>query len=114
MNEISILFTTDKKIHKLNKAYRNKDKPTDVLSFSQIEGIKNFFSFSLGDLVISLDTAKKQAKEYKNTFNQEILRLLIHGMLHLIGYDHENVTANEAAKMRRLEKKLFLKFYDSV
>lgn len=107
MSSLSILFTSDSEIHKLNKEYRGKDKPTDVLSFSHIEGLEpNPWDESLGELVISLDTAKMQAKKYKVTLSQELVRLLVHGVLHLFGYDHENVPKSTAQKMRRLETKI--------
>lgn len=100
---LSLLFTDDQEIHRLNREYRGKDKPTDVLSFSQLEGANKIPSPSLGDLVISLDTAKKQAKKYHVSFEREVLRLLVHGILHLFGYDHEKVSKVEAARMRRTE-----------
>lgn len=106
VTEISILFTDDKEIQVLNRDFRGKDKPTDVLSFSQREG-RHPSPTMLGDLVISIDTAKKQAKKYEVTFLAEIRRLLIHGTLHLLGFDHENVSKAQAQRMRRLEAKLF-------
>lgn len=103
--ELSVLFTDDSEIHQLNREYRGKNKPTDVLSFSQLEGAEEFGSSPLlGDLVISLETTKRQAKEYGTTFSEELARLLIHGALHLFGYDHENVPAREAQRMRRKER----------
>ncbi|MBN8548537.1 MAG: rRNA maturation RNase YbeY [Deltaproteobacteria bacterium] len=107
---LSLLFTDDTEIHVLNREYRGKDKPTDVLSFSQLEGGNKIPSPSLGDLVISLDTTLKQSKKYRVTLSRELLRLLVHGTLHLFGYDHEKVPAAEAAKMRRLEKFLMAQF----
>jgi probable rRNA maturation factor len=106
-SSLSILFTTDREIHRLNKEFRGKDKPTDVLSFSLTEGMNGIPSHSLGDLVISLDTAAVQAKKYRVTFDQEILRLIVHGILHLMGYDHEKVAKSVAAKMRRIEEKIY-------
>ena len=115
INTVSILFTTDSKIHQLNATYRNKDKPTDVLSFSQIENMAILPHHNLlGDVIISLDTAKVQAKKYNHSINHEVLRLLIHGTLHLMGYDHENVSKAEAQKMRNLEKKLFKDYLPSL
>jgi probable rRNA maturation factor len=111
-SEVSILFCSDSFIHKLNRDYRNKDKPTDVLSFAQSEGLAADFSSSIGDLVISLDTARIQAKKFKHSLNRELQRLLIHGLLHLLGFDHENVTPAEAQKMRRLERKLMRIYAD--
>lgn len=107
MSELSVLFTTDKAIAAWNEGYRGKLGPTDVLSFSQQEGSLSCLpSPSLGDLVISIDTAKRQAKEYRVSFEKEILRLIIHGTLHLLGFDHEKVKPSVAAKMRRREERL--------
>ncbi len=106
IHEIDIVFTDDKEIKKLNSAYRAKNKPTDVLSFSQTEGEDLDFIESLGDIIISLDTAKKQAKQYKVTFEEEVLRLLMHGMLHLLGYDHVDVPEEVAEEMRAREDEL--------
>lgn len=103
-NGVSVLLTDDAEICELNRDYRGKDYATDVLSFPSgdfPEGEKN-----LGDLVISLERVKAQAKSYEVTFEEEFNRLLIHGLLHLFGYDHEGVTKSEAARMRRLEKRL--------
>lgn len=108
--ELTVVFTNDSEIHKLNKKYRAKDKATDVLSFSHIENGVSAWEKGLGEIIISLDTTKKQAKEYKVTVQQELLRLLIHGTLHLFGYDHEKVSAKEASRMRNLEKKLYQRY----
>ena len=97
----------------LNNTYREKDAPTDVLSFSQIEGqdLITIDGDCLGDVVISIDTAAKQAKENNLSLDQEVLRLSIHGLLHLLGYDHENVSDAEAQKMFLLEEKLFSRYF---
>ncbi len=100
---VSVLFCSDSRIHKLNQLYRGKDKPTDVLSFAMTEA---GYSSSLGDLVISTETAVRQAKEYRVSRESEIVRLASHGLLHLLGYDHEKVSATEANRMRRAEKHL--------
>lgn len=110
-SEISILFVDDDEIQVLNRDYRGKDKPTDVLSFSQIEGYKNSklqtpdTELILGDVVISLETAKRQAKERGHPFNREVIILLTHGILHLLGYDHEG-DRKKAVEMRRKEKEI--------
>ena len=110
-SEISILFCDDAEIQRLNRDYRGKDKPTDVLSFSAIENGQEFlFGASLGDLVISIPTTIRQAKKYRVSAALELLRLLIHGMLHLFGYDHERVAKSVAALMRRREAR-FLRAY---
>ena len=106
--EVSILLTRDKDICLLNKAFRGIDQPTDVLSFPQnqnedpsIPG-ENF----LGDIAVSLDTAKIQANEHGLILKEEIILLLIHGILHLLGYDHE-VSEKEDKKMRSKTRELF-------
>jgi len=111
VNEVSILFCSDQEIRVLNRDFRNKDKSTDVLSFSQIENL-DFVSLALGDIIISVDTALVQANELNVSLDDEVLRLSIHGLLHLLGYDHENVSEIEAKKMRDLEEKLFLEVCD--
>jgi probable rRNA maturation factor len=107
--EVGVLFCSDKRIRELNKRFRLKDKATDVLSFSMQEGLATSDQI-LGDLVISLDTAKRQAKLYQVNLYQEILRLLIHGLLHLAGYDHELVSKRQADLMRKLEQQLYQRF----
>jgi len=109
VSEISIVFTDDSEIRELNASYRDKDYPTDVLSFSQLEGDDEISSAptSLGDVVISVETAERQAEKDGRPINEELLRLLIHGILHLFGYDHENVSEEEAGRMRELEERLF-------
>ena len=109
--EVSLLFTNDAEIHDLNLNYRGKDKPTDVLSFALTEeaGEQSFGlvpATTLGDLVISTETAERQAKKFRTTYDREIVRLIVHGLLHLCGYDHEGVPASEAQRMRREEQRL--------
>jgi len=92
-SEISVLFTDDKFIRSLNTKYRGIDKPTDVLSFSLQEGdVKSPEVESdklLGDIIISAETAKMQADSLNHSMERELTVLLIHGLLHLTGYDHE-------------------------
>ncbi len=86
----NIIFVDDTYIHNLNKEYRGIDRPTDVISFA-LEDDKSFIHTDfkvLGDIYISLDTAKRQAEEYKHSLKREISFLSIHGLLHLLGYDH--------------------------
>jgi probable rRNA maturation factor len=122
--EVSVLFVNDRKMRELNLQYRGKDKTTDVLSFPQYsaevrkcgsDGTKGFqtsklpdfrtSALVLGDIVISLPRAKRQALEHGVTFYEEVTRLLIHGLLHLLGYDHER-NKYQARKMREMEKEL--------
>jgi probable rRNA maturation factor len=111
--ELGVIITDDQSIKSLNKKYRGKNKPTDVLSFSMIEGeIPLAESPNLGDLVISLPTAIKQSIAYDVNLYQELLRLMIHGLLHLLGYDHENVSKQEARKMQLEEERIYEKLVD--
>ena len=88
--ELSLLLTDDVKIQELNRTYRDLDKATDVLSFPQDEDAVNEAGDTLlGDVVISVETAARQAKEHHLNFNEELILLAIHGILHLLGYDHE-------------------------
>lgn len=111
---LSVLLTGDVEIHQLNLHYRGKDKPTDVLSYAAGDNSFPDPDPTLGDLVISFETARKQAKEYGVTVERELLRLLIHGILHLIGYDHEKVPRADAQRMRRKENELYLMFEGKV
>ncbi len=104
--EISILLTDDDEIHSLNQTYRGIDRPTDVLSFSQSEGdFGDIEPDMLGDVVISVDTAGRQALEKGHSMERELDTLLIHGILHLAGYDHEN-NEKEAEEMEAEEAKI--------
>lgn len=103
--ELSVLITDDEEIRRLNRQYRSVDRPTDVLSFSQLEGEESLKEGNiLGDVVISWDRAESQSREYGHHVQEELERLLVHGMLHLFGYDHEAEDGN-ADKMRELERK---------
>ena len=102
---LSILITDDREIRKLNRQYRHKDKSTDVLSFP-VKDDSPLTHQSLGDLVISWNTTVRQAREYSSTVREEFVRLLIHGFLHLCGYDHENVTPREVRRMQKREAAL--------
>ncbi len=93
----------------MNLRYRGIDKPTDVLSFPQNDEFCKFkqhdYPIPLGDIVINTYQAERQAKEHKFGLHHEINWLLIHGLLHLLGYDHEK-NKYQATKMRRLEREL--------
>jgi probable rRNA maturation factor len=104
--EISILLVDDPQITEINKTYLHRNRPTDVISFSQIEGAFSHLNTRLlGDVVISLETAQRQAQEDNTTLQDEIAFLLIHGMLHLLGYDHEG-SGKKAREMKAREKEL--------
>jgi probable rRNA maturation factor len=92
----------DPEIHALNRQYRGKNKPTDVLSFPLAD---EWQPFLLGDVVISVETAARQAQRRGHALGEEIQTLLIHGILHLLGYDHE-VSRSEAIRMHRKEREV--------
>jgi probable rRNA maturation factor len=98
--EINLIFTNDVEIRKLNKTFRRKDKSTDVLSFNIDKPISA--ELTLGEIYISVNTAVRQARAFKVTLGEELLRLFCHGLLHLLGYDH--IKANERLKMEKREK----------
>ena len=103
--ELSVLLVSDAEMRKLNRDYRGRDRPTDVLAFAQREGPGGAPDGLLGDVVISVDTARRQAAERRLTPGTESERLLVHGLLHLLGYDHER-SAAEARRMQRRERTL--------
>jgi rRNA maturation RNase YbeY len=103
--ELSLLLVSDRVMHGLNRAWRRKDRPTDVLAFAQREGTSAPPADLLGDVVISVDTARRQAGDRGHSLATEGERLLVHGLLHLIGYDHER-SAREARRMQRRERAL--------
>ena len=106
--EISIFLTDDENIKKLNRQYLGRNKTTNVLSFSMREGEYGAVNPRvLGDVVISLDTADRDARRGGLSLRQEVDFLLIHGILHLLGYNHENTSRAEADEMERKEKELF-------
>ncbi len=105
-SSVSLSFVRDQAIRELNREYRGKDAATDVLSFALLDAhdARGAHERLLGDIVISLDAALRQAAEYDATLEMEIRRLLIHGLLHLMGHDHER--AGERTKMEREEQRL--------
>ena len=103
--ELSLLLVSDGEMRRLNRRWRGRDRPTDVLAFAQAEGPGGAPDGMLGDVVISVDTARRQAAKRGETLGREAERLLVHGVLHLLGYDHERSTA-EARRMQRRERVL--------
>ncbi|MCL6516356.1 rRNA maturation RNase YbeY [Alicyclobacillus sp.] len=106
--EVSVSFVGDDEIHELNRRYRGVDRPTDVLSFSLLEGEPmpdGEADPMLGDIVVSVPTAVRQADAYGHSVRREIAFLLVHGFLHLIGYDHPDETS-EREMMDRQERVL--------
>ncbi|WP_293445810.1 rRNA maturation RNase YbeY [Persephonella sp.] len=110
--ELSITLTDNETIRQINKQWRKKDKPTDVLSFPIDEKPPGYRYKILGDVVISLPFAKRQAEEIGISYEEEIIRLLTHGILHLLGYDHEGCPA-EAKKMFNLQDRIMKKITSS-
>ena len=100
--DVTLVLTGDAAVRRLNKRYRGKDRATDVLSFGLGDGRRAGEPF--GDIVISVDTARRQAREYDATLGREIERLAIHGTLHLCGYDHRE--RREAARMHGLTRRV--------
>jgi probable rRNA maturation factor len=109
-SDLSIVFAGDGFVRELNLVYRKIDRPTDVLAFAMrdvvgpaeanlVEGPESV----LGDVVISVDRAKVQARRFRRTVEHELLKLVAHGVLHLLGHDHER--ASERREMRRLENR---------
>lgn len=100
--EVSITLVDNATIHELNREHRGVDRPTDVLSFSQLEGEElasppEGGPLLLGDIVVSLERCREQAEEYGHSYERELGFLIAHGMLHLLGYDHQ--TPEEEAEM---------------
>lgn len=110
--EVSIMFVDDKHIHELNKRHRDKDSATDVLSFPQYEALKDEEVIEpyiiLGDIVISTETAMRQAEAFGHSLNREIGFLVVHSMFHLFGYDH--MTDQEQKEMRAKEEKVLTQY----
>ena len=113
---ITVTFTSPENIQKINKEYRNIDKATDVLSFPMFEKKelenkiqeKDFLHEDiLGDIVISIEKVKEQAKEYGHSFERELSYMLVHGFYHLMGYDH--IEEEDKKEMRKKEEKVLEK-----
>ena len=100
-SEISLVLADDDFVHILNRDYRGKDKPTNVLSFENADKPPQGQPWLAGDIIIAYQTVLKEAKEQDKTFCAHLAHLLIHGTLHLQGYDHLN--ARQAKKMESLE-----------
>lgn len=107
--EVDITIVDDEEIHMLNRDYRNADRPTDVLSFAldeeseeEPELLGGPEEHLLGDIIISAETASRQAEEFGHGLEREIVYLAVHGLLHLLGYDH--MTDEDKAVMRAKEE----------
>lgn len=108
---VSVSIVDNRYIHKINKKYRGIDRPTDVISFAFLDSENNYDKILflpgpvvLGDIYISLDKAKEQALEYGHSLHRELSFLFIHGLLHLLGYDHMNKVDEE--KMFKLQEEI--------
>ncbi|ANU25561.1 rRNA maturation RNase YbeY [Planococcus versutus] len=112
-SEVSVTFVTDAMIRDINREYRSKDQPTDVISFAMEELGEGETAIvgsteprMLGDIVISLDRTKEQANDYGHSFERELGFLAVHGFLHLLGYDH--MTAVDEKKMSARQEEILL------
>jgi probable rRNA maturation factor len=104
--ELSILLLDDAAIAGLNHVYRGRPRPTDVLAFSLLEGAHaDRRGDLLGDVVIGIETAARQARARRRTLDDEVAKLLVHGALHLVGYDH--LRSAEARRMRAQERRVW-------
>ena len=109
--ELSLTLTDNENIHTLNREYRGVDRPTDVLSFPQFDFLGGETlppgneAVALGDIVLSLERAEEQAKEFGHSFSREAAFLTVHSMLHLLGYDHELGEA-EDKEMREKQREI--------
>ncbi|WML40599.1 rRNA maturation RNase YbeY [Neobacillus sp. OS1-2] len=110
-SEVSISFVSNERIHEINREYRDKDMPTDVISFAMEELGEGEVELAgvemprvLGDIIISIPRTKEQAEEYGHSFERELGFLAVHGFLHLLGYDH--MTEEEEKEMFTLQKEI--------
>ena len=107
-SELSVVIVDDDEIQQINRDYLQRDKPTNVISFAQQEGEgAGICPHLLGDVVISADTAARDAAEAQVEFFHEVSFLLLHGILHLLGYDHERGSAEQARCMEEKERQVF-------
>ncbi|WP_372397838.1 rRNA maturation RNase YbeY [Azospirillum sp. HJ39] len=106
--ELSIVLADDELVHRLNREYRGKDKPTNVLSFALTEAEEpepeDGMPVMLGDIILAYETIAREASEQRKNFKDHMTHLVMHGVLHLLGYDHE--TDDEAEEMEALETRL--------
>jgi probable rRNA maturation factor len=113
-SELSVVIVGDRTMRILNRDYLQKDRPTNVISFSMQEGeFAALHPELLGDIVISADTAAREAAEGEITFEERLVFLLLHGILHLTGYDHERSGEQEARRMEAKEQEMYLRLQES-
>ncbi|OGP84337.1 MAG: rRNA maturation RNase YbeY [Deltaproteobacteria bacterium RBG_16_54_11] len=105
-SELSIVLVDDDEIQRLNREYLSRDHPTNVLAFAMREGEDRHLNPSvLGDVVVSVETAEREARQRGVILEEEMVLLLVHGILHLLGYDHEDAPA-EAVQMEAKEQEI--------
>jgi probable rRNA maturation factor len=108
--ELGLTLDSDRAVRHLNRDFRGKDKPTNVLSFAALDaglppkGVPASYPWALGDIVLALGTIKAEAKEQGKTLSQHTCHLVVHGVLHLLGFDHEK--ARQASAMEKLEREI--------
>ena len=108
--EISVVFIESDEMRRINKQYRHKDKPTDVLSFGEIRYFYDPDKFILPEILICPEEVSKNAQEYGVSFEEELAKVLIHGILHLLGFDHERGDKEEEEMLNKQEKYLSIFF----
>ena len=103
--DLTLILTDSGHIRRLNRRFRDIDRVTDVISFAMLEGAGGRFAHqrNLGDIYVSLPRAWRQARDYRTTFEDELFRLVAHGLLHLLGYDH--IKPRQASRMRAREER---------
>lgn len=101
--EVACVFVNDATIHDLNAEYRGKDKPTNVLSFATEDELLPGMPAVLGDVVLSLDTIAREAVEQNKTLRDHTTHMIVHGLLHLLGFDHENDEDAEEMESREIQ-----------
>lgn len=115
--QVSLLFCDDAFIQNLNSHYRQKDYATDVLAFSQDEGEEIVSNVAcIGDIIVSAQTAQRQAETHQISYEEELARLSIHGLLHLLGYDHEKGPEAESEMLAMQDELMdvFMKSYAGI
>lgn len=113
-SEISVSFVDNSRIQEINSEFRNIDSPTDVLSFPMADNCEFDLNpdsecYTLGDIIISTERASQQAEEIGHTVQREIAFLVVHSMLHLLGYDHHEEDGEDTLEMRRMERLILSK-----
>ncbi len=107
--ELSISFVDDARIQELNSRYLGRDRPTNVLAFAMREGdFPSLHSHVLGDVIISVDTARRQSNRFGLSHRETVVLLMVHGILHLLGFEHEG-TRKGARRMAQKQKQLLMK-----